>query len=791
MNASNRLDEYLQAFRSRLRQLTLLQGTAATALVLLVLSLVGAWFSAESGFATRTTNIFRVILVLGLAAAVIRYLLEPLRRLARNIGQAVESRTPRFDGRIATYTQMKESNNPFIDLLAEDTLRISAEHPVEQQVPVKELRIAGAALAVAALVFLYLVIAGPGLLNYSMRNLLAGWAFDGLLPPQSIAVTPGDESVRRGANVRITSRMEGFEPDGATIHIQTGNGQWQDVAMVANPLGFEFTFFSMQQDMNYYISSNGMRSPEYDISVLDVPGIESLSLTYHYPEWTERDPDTLTNGDVRTLPDTRVALTVTTTAPLPGGELVLNGEAQTLTLNGNQGSTDFMVLEEGEYYIAAIVGGEHVRLSDDYFIRLAEDGKPEIELSRPGGDYNASSIEEVLTRVEARDDYGLTNVALKYSVNGGDVQTVNLSEEHSRDISAEHLFMLEDMRTQATREVSTNVGQFNVVLLDEENPIAAQGSGANAPSPEPAPEQIPLVPGDIISYYAEASDRSQTVRTDMFFIQVQPYNRRYSQSQLSGGGGGGQQGGPQDEISQRQRQIIVSTWNLIREQAEENEDGQIDINSKLLSELQTTLAEQASTLAERTRARQLANDPQIEEFVNNMEQAVQRMHPASEQLASVNLDQAIQPAQEALQYLLRAESVFNDLTLTQQQGGSGGGGGRASQDLAEMFELEMDLELNQYETGNRASAQSPQQQSEDIMKQLDELARRQEQLASTLRNQQQLTEAQRYQQEMLRRQAEELQEQMQQLQRQQASNQPSQQGQQQAGNQQGQSGQQG
>src|SRR5690606_3538857 len=210
--------------------------------------------------------------------------------------------------------------------------------------------------------------------------------------------------------------------------------------------------------------------------------------------------------------------------------------------------------------------------------------------------------------------------------------------------------------------------------------------------------------------------------------------------------------------------------------------GQVEINSKLLSELQSTLAEQAQTLAERTRARQLSRDPQIEEFVNNMEQAVQSMYPASERLAVVELNEAIQPAQEALQYLLRAESVFNDITLSQQQGGGGGGGGGASQDLAEMFELEMDLELNQYETGNRASAQTPQQQAEDIMNQLDELARRQEQLANNLRNQQQLTEAQRYQQEMLRREAEKLQQELEQLQRnQQASNQ----------GQQGQQGQQG
>ncbi len=636
--------------------------------------------------------------------------------------------------------------------------------------------------------FLYLLVAGPNLLNYSMRNLLAGWAFSDLLPPQTITVTPGDESVRRGANVRVTAVMGGFEPDEATIHITTADGNAQDVAMVQSPLGFEFTFFSMQQNMSYYISATGgLRSPEFNINVLDVPGIESLSLTYNYPEWTERDPETFTQGDVRALPDTRIALTVTTTAPLPAGELVLNSTSQALALTGNQGSSEFTVLEEGEYYIAAIVGGEHVRISDDYFIRLNEDGKPVLEIVKPGGDYNASNIEEVKLKIDATDDYGIASLSLKYSVNGGEFQSIDLTQANSRTINAEYLFMLEDMTTTATQAVTANVGRFNVVLNQlEEAPAPAADEAA------PAPEQIPLQPGDLISYYAEATDRGQTVRSDMFFINIQPYNRRYSQSQLSGGGGGGGGGGQQDEISQRQRQIIVSAWNLIREQAEGDDTGQVDINSKLLSELQLTLAEQAATLADRTRARQLDGDPQIEEFVNNMEQAVQRMHPASEQFAAVSLDDAIQPAQEALQYLLRAESVFNDITVTQQQGGGGCGGGRAQQDLAEMFELEMDLELNQYETGNQASQQTQQQEAEDIMQQLDELAKRQEQLANNLRNQQQLTDAQRWQQEMLRREAEELQEQLQQLQRQQQSQQQQQSGQQQQANagQQGQEGQQ-
>src|SRR6188474_2723379 len=124
MYASTKLDQYLDSFRARLRKLTLLQGAAATAVVLLVVSTIGAWFSAESGFASTTTNVFRVVLVLSLAAVVIRFLIDPLQRIKNSISGQVETRVPGFDGRIETYTQMQASNNPFIDLLAEDALKI-------------------------------------------------------------------------------------------------------------------------------------------------------------------------------------------------------------------------------------------------------------------------------------------------------------------------------------------------------------------------------------------------------------------------------------------------------------------------------------------------------------------------------------------------------------------------------------------------------------------------------------------------------------------------------------------
>lgn len=101
-------------------------------------------------------------------------------------------------------------------------------------------------------------------------------------------------------------------------------------------------------------------------------------------------------------------------------------------------------------------------------------------------------------------------------------------------------------------------------------------------------------------------------------------------------------------------------------------------------------------------------------------------------------------------------SVKRSLPVNNTGGQGGGQGGGAGEQLAEMFELEMDLDRNQYETGSRATLEEQAEQVDENLRALEDLARRQEQLANSMRNREQFTEAERYQQEVLRREAEQL-----------------------------------
>ena len=277
-------------------------------------------------------------------------------------------------------------------------------------------------------------------------------------------------------------------------------------------------------------------------------------------------------------------------------------------------------------------------------------------------------------------------------------------------------------------------------------------------------------------------------RTEISFIQVDPFEREFSQSQQSGGGGGGGGGGQnnQTEISKREKELIAATWKQQNDKAATPKDAAVA--GQFLSDAQQKLRDQVMALSARMQSRDLSEaNEEFTGFDKDMQAAAAAMAPSADKLKGMQWKDAIPLEQKALQALLRAEATFRQIQVAfgQQGGGGGGGGGGAGRDLASLFDLELDTEKNQYETAQTASpAEQHEKNVEDALAKLDALAKRQEELANQQHNPQQSFQ-ERWQQEMLRREAEQLQRQMEQM----AQNSQGQQGGQQQGGRQ-QSGQQ-
>src|SRR4029079_7104043 len=125
------------------------------------------------------------------------------------------------------------------------------------------------------------------------------------------------------------------------------------------------------------------------------------------------------------------------------------------------------------------------------------------------------------------DDFGVKQLDLIYSVNGGAEKAVSLYGKGAQPlppVSAGHTIYLEELGVK---------------------------------------------PGDFVSYYAKAYDTDtvsgpKTTSSDIYFIKIRPFNQSFRQAQSNGdqgggGGGGGQQNAGPGALSEQQRQIISET----------------------------------------------------------------------------------------------------------------------------------------------------------------------------------------------------------------------------------------
>ncbi|MDX1482140.1 MAG: DUF4175 family protein, partial [Woeseiaceae bacterium] len=445
MTANERIERYLGLFRLRLQQLNLSRGVAAIAIAALAITLIAVTVAIRTGFPDGlmlTARLLLLAVILGLAIALV---VLPNRRVRDDGIDSIETRTPDFDGRVRTWADTDDETNPFRELLAEDAMRIADEEPPQKRIPQREFTRTLAAAGAAFTALLLLGIAGPGNYGYGVRDFWLGWLVPGIAPPQSIDVTPGDSGIRAGGTVRVRAVMNGFAPGEASVHARFGDDDWQQVDMANADGSFEFTFFSVREPLEYYVSAASVRSPAYRISVVDLPGIERLTNTYEWPAWTGREPETRDpGGDVRAIADTSVEVAITGTDALPDGVLIVDDREIPLDVEGENASASFTVAEDGQYYVAAVVGGERIRLTDDYFISVLDDEPPSVEFVKPGRDWSASPVEEVTARIAATDDFRIESLELFYSVNGGEWASVNL-EPGGQDQPAEHVFMLESL----------------------------------------------------------------------------------------------------------------------------------------------------------------------------------------------------------------------------------------------------------------------------------------------------------------------------------------------------------
>ena len=691
MTIRSRLWREVRKTRRRIQFERLLKGVALTGGLILAVSLVASYVLSQNNFSDTTILWSRILGGLVCLLALFKFVLWPLIRMpsARAVARFLEERNPHLKDRLATAVETLQeptSIHPAVrSLLLRDASRelVSADKPILLYPQSSLISLLG--FGVTGALFLFLLLSGPAAYQYSLDKLL-GWAELDQPDLYSISVEPGNTRVVRHADLEIKAILEGFTSDEVLLVAKyESQPSWERARMQpgSEGPGHLFLFFDVRERIDYFVEADGIRSEVFAVDVSEAPGIQELEVHLRFPRHTGlSDAVQRDEGDIRALSGTEVRLQIRSDQPVQAGTLKFE-ESEDIPLQLSEGNLlegSFRV-EKDDFYRIHLRNLEGVwnAASDEYIVVSLEDQPPSVTISRPGRDTKVTNLEEVFVEAEAEDDYGIRDVRLLFSVNGEPEESVSLEiGRYPRNTTTSTTFYLED---------------------------------------------FDLLPGDFISYYAKARDARSEAVTDIYFLEVLPYDREYTQSQQSGGAAGAEE---DLRLAKFQKEIIAATFNIVRDR-QKLTPGEQEEDIQTVAQMQEQLRQQAVPIKERIERRGAATDtPEFKQMVIYLTEAAEHMSDAHEQLKDLDPAAALPPEQKAYQRLLRSEALFKEIQIAMSDGGSSPGNSSA-EDLADLVDLELDRTKNQYETLHQDRAAERQQELDDLAARLKELARRQQQ----------------------------------------------------------------
>lgn len=654
----------------------------------------------------------RGLLYLWVAILAARFLVAPFWRSRRQtsdtaIARYIEEHEPSLDaalrgavdGRPGESGGEDQRSKALQARLVDDVVRRLEAFDLPRQVDRAEIHRAALALGTAVVAGVFFFLLAPSFMRAAFPYLFDPFSPSGRrATPYSVAVSPGSHTIARGSDEEITAQLTGFDGS-AELVTRQGGGAWTRSPMIreegASGVTHRIILLSVQNPTDYFVESSGTRSDVFRLEVIDRPYVKKIDLEYRLPAYARMEPQRVEDtGDIATLEGASVVFAITPTVPVRAGRLVVQGdEANPIDLDLSEGglalSGRMRVTRDGFYKVEMQgTDGVFVGASPDYIIEVVEDLPPRLAFDRPGRDTQATPIEEVFTQVKAEDDFGVATMDLVYSVNGGAETVVALHQAPVlKDVVAGHTFFLEEMSLQ---------------------------------------------PGDFISYYARATDVGSPGRqatTDIYFLEARPYRRDFRQAE-SGAQGGGGGGGDQGSLSRQQRQVIAATFRLVRDQIAASRDAKsLAQDAKTVGLIQARLRGQVEELVTRMGSRgALPEGSPMHGTANELQQAMLKMAQAEADLQAPHPKAALPSEQAALAHLQRAEASFRDVQVAFGGGGGGGGQSNASaEELADLYELDLDKLRNQYETLQSGAREQRDDQVDEALSRLQELARRQEQ----------------------------------------------------------------
>src|SRR5688572_16358469 len=259
--------------RRRWRMPRAFNGAALTlAIGFFALAAFAVYVGTRTGIPSQTTLITGRLLVLAsVVTAFLWFVLRPLlnRVTDERVALYIEEHEPSLKASLLAAVEVSkgelgEVSPALLDKLVQDA--VEKCNAVELQYNIERFRLArsGAALGTAALAVTLLFIMAPTAIRQGASHMLSG-GLASASPAFSIDVTPGNDTVPKGADVTVKATLNGFDAEDVQVQVKQGPAvEFQHWPMTRTERGkFEFVLFDLTQPAEYKVMSEGVESKTY------------------------------------------------------------------------------------------------------------------------------------------------------------------------------------------------------------------------------------------------------------------------------------------------------------------------------------------------------------------------------------------------------------------------------------------------------------------------------------------------------------------------------------------------
>lgn len=327
--------------------------------------------------------------------------------------------------------------DPMTQLTCQRAEQAVEELAAEQVVPWQPLQRPAMIAGVALLVFLSAIIADSSTVKIGVARIFAPWLAVEYPTRTQLQLVSGDMVVQEGKPVRIAAELSGEIPANAQIALRTGNGRprVQPMAITDNTCTYEIS--TVFREFDYRVTAGDAQSDWHTVRVIYPPNIEKAKITLNYPAYTQRKPETVEGLSITVPETTKVQWQLTLDKPVSAAAVNLIGQdASPMTISEDGKTVSFeQTAIDSRAYSFGWVEREHGYefASPSYYLQVAPDRAPRIELTSPSRDLYATLGRKVDLAFRCRDDHGIDEAVVVYSVDKIEDQQVAFTPSEAAD----------------------------------------------------------------------------------------------------------------------------------------------------------------------------------------------------------------------------------------------------------------------------------------------------------------------------------------------------------------------